>query len=187
MSIQISSSTYTGRTPQKPSGLGLTPDEEKVVEKLKAADAEVRAHENAHKSAGGPYVMGGITFRYQTGPDGKRYAVEGEVKIDTSSVSGDPEATIQKARTIRKAANAPANPSAQDRRVASQATSMEMEAMRELAQKRFEKMKNRHTDASSQDTSHSPKKNKQENPVARKYASNSAETEFMNKLLDVYF
>jgi len=41
-----------------------------------------------------------------------------KVNIDTSEASGDPEATIQKARQIQAAANAPANPSAQDRAVA---------------------------------------------------------------------
>ena len=187
MGIPISSNLNTGSLPKNVSSIGLTPDEQKMVDQLKARDAEGRAHENAHKSAGGQYGMGGITFRYQTGPDGKRYAVEGEVRIDTSSVSGDPEATIQKARAIRKAANAPASPSAQDRSVASQATAKEMEAQRELAKKRIEKMKNPHTVADSQDVLPTPKNRKPENPIARKYTTDSETEEYMNGLLDVYY
>ncbi len=187
MGIPINSNLSTGSLPGNFSGIGLTPDEQKMVDQLKARDAEVRAHENAHKSAGGQYVTGGITFRYQTGPDGKRYAVEGEVRIDTSSVSGDPEATIRKARAIRKAANAPASPSAQDRSVASQAAAMEMEAQWELTKKRLEKMKNPHGDTDTQEVLPTQKNRKPENPVARKYATGTETEDYMNKLLDVYY
>lgn len=83
-------------------------------------------------------AKGGPSFTFQRGSDGRLYAVGGEVNIDTSEASGDPEATIQKARQIRAAANAPANPSAQDRAVAAQATRMEAQARRELQQERAE-------------------------------------------------
>ena len=53
--------------------------------------------------------------------------------IDTSPISGDPEATIDKAQQIRKAAMAPAQPSAQDQRVAAAATQMEAQARAELS------------------------------------------------------
>jgi hypothetical protein len=86
--------------------------------KLKARDREVRAHEAAHTAAAGSLAKGGPSFTFQRGSDGRLYAVGGEVNIDTSEASGDPEATIQKARQIQAAANAPANPSAQDRAVA---------------------------------------------------------------------
>lgn len=109
------------------------------VQKLKQRDIEVRAHESAHLAAAGQYSTGGASFKYITGPDGKRYAVGGEVKIDTSPVRNDPQATIQKARQIRSAAMAPANPSAQDRAVAAKATKMEMEAQMQLAQEESEK------------------------------------------------
>ena len=91
------------------------------VDKLKQRDTEVRQHEQAHLAAAGPYARGGPTFEYQTGPDGKRYAVGGEVQIDTSPVEGDPQATIQKMQAVRAAALAPAEPSAQDRSVAAKA------------------------------------------------------------------
>ena len=110
----------------------LTEEEQKQVEELKARDTEVRAHEQAHIAAGGSYVRGGARYDYQTRPDGNKYAVGGEVSIDTSAVEGDPQATINKAQVILKAALAPAEPSGQDKAVASQARQMMASARKEL-------------------------------------------------------
>lgn len=110
----------------------LTEEEKQQVEKLKARDQEVRRHEAAHKAAAGPYAKGGPTYTYQRGPDGRAYAVGGEVQIDTSPIKGDPAATIRKMQVIRQAATAPANPSSQDRAVAAQAARQALEAQREL-------------------------------------------------------
>lgn len=112
----------------------LSEDQQRTVEKLKARDREVRAHEQAHLSAAGPHARGGPTFQYQKGPDNARYAVGGEVSIDVSPVSGDPEVTIRKAQVVRAAALAPSNPSPQDRQVAAAATKMESQAQQELRQ-----------------------------------------------------
>jgi SprA-related family len=109
----------------------LTPDQQRQVEKLKQRDQDVRAHEQAHMAAGGAYVKGGATFQYQQGPDGKLYAVGGEVSIDTSPVKGDPQATIAKMETIKAAALAPADPSGQDRSVAAEAEQTEAQARRD--------------------------------------------------------
>ena len=127
----------------------LSAEEEKVVQELRARDQEVRAHENAHKAAAGGYATGGPTYTYQTGPDGKRYAIGGEVQIDTSPVPNDPEATIRKAQTIRRAALAPAEPSGQDKRVAAQAAVIENRARQELAEKRREETQERVEESSS--------------------------------------
>lgn len=101
--------------------------------RMQARDREVRAHEQAHLAAGGRWVTSGPSYSYQTGPDGRRYAVGGEVGIDSSPVSGDPQATIDKARQVRAAALAPAEPSAQDLKVAARASAMEQKAQAELA------------------------------------------------------
>lgn len=122
------------------SEVELTDEEEQEVDKLKARDREVRAHEQAHLAAAGPYAKGGPTFEYQRGPDNKQYAVGGEVQIDTSKVADDPEATIRKAQVIRRAANAPAEPSSQDRHVAAQAAQMEAEARQELVEQQREEL-----------------------------------------------
>ncbi|MCA9244375.1 MAG: hypothetical protein KDA32_10500 [Phycisphaerales bacterium] len=99
----------------------LTDEEKQQVEELEQRDREVRQHEAAHSAAAGAYANGAPTFDYQTGPDGKHYAVGGEVKIDTSPIEGDPAATIAKLEQVRAAALAPAEPSGQDRSVAAQA------------------------------------------------------------------
>ena len=66
----------------------------------------------------------------------------GEVSIDTSAVPNDPDATIQKMRQVRRAALAPAEPSPQDRRVASEASRTESQARAEkLATQREERAK----------------------------------------------
>lgn len=114
----------------------LTAQEQEQVQKLEARDREVRTHEQAHVAAGGPHVLGGPSYQYQTGPDGKQYAIGGEVQIDTSPVAGDPQATIAKARMIQAAALAPASPSAQDRAIAAKAAQMQQQAQADLQELR---------------------------------------------------
>ncbi len=119
---------------RKANGEALTKDEQKQVQELKDRDRETRTHEQAHKSAAGSYAQGGPVFEYQQGPDGQRYAVGGNVSIDSSAIPGDSQATIQKMQVIRRAALAPSNPSDQDRKVAAQASQAEQQARTELRQ-----------------------------------------------------
>lgn len=109
-----------------------TVEKQQIVQELSARDREVRQHEMAHKAAGAG-ITGAVAYSYERGPDGRMYAVGGEVSIDTSAVPGDPEATLEKAEKIIRAALAPAEPSAQDYRVAAQARAMAAEARAELA------------------------------------------------------
>lgn len=112
----------------------LTNEEKKQVRELQKQDRKTRAHEQAHLGAAGGLARGGASFSFTKGPDGRLYATGGEVSIDTSPVPGDPDATIRKADTIRRAALAPAEPSSQDKAVAAQAAKMANEA-------RIEKLK----------------------------------------------
>ncbi len=112
----------------------LSSEEKKQVEQLKRRDVEVKRHEQAHKSVAGQFASGGPSYEYQTGPDGKQYAVGGEVQIDTSEVSNDPQATIQKAQQIKRAALAPKDPSSQDRQIAAEASKMEAKARQKLTE-----------------------------------------------------
>ncbi len=123
---------------KNPNTTEISDEAKKLLESLKKRDAEVKAHEQAHISAGGAFVKGGAGFQYEKGPDGKQYAVAGEVSIDASEVPGDPKETITKAETIGRAALAPANPSAQDRRVAAQAGAMKNKAEAELTKLKTE-------------------------------------------------
>nr|NJM01125.1 SprA-related family protein [Desulfobacula sp.] len=118
--------------PLSGSEQGFTPAEIKLIEELKKADTKVRQHEMAHIAAGGKYITSGANFSYQRGPNGKNYAVGGEVGIDTAPVPGDPEATITKMRQVKNAALAPADPSSQDLKVAANAMSEVSKAMSEL-------------------------------------------------------
>lgn len=123
----------TGEPNALPGRRGLTADEEREVARLKAIDRQVRAHEQAHLAAAGGIARGGASLSFVTGPDGRQYAVAGEVQIDTSAVSGSPEQTLMKARMIESAALAPADPSPADRRIAAQARQMALEARQQAA------------------------------------------------------
>lgn len=111
----------------------LSEDEERQVQKLRQRDTEVRAHEGAHSAAGGG-LAGGASYEYTTGPDGRRYAVGGEVQIDASPVRDNPAATIAKMDIVIRAALAPADPSPQDRSVATAASKARSEAQAQLRQ-----------------------------------------------------
>ncbi|HSX49460.1 MAG TPA: putative metalloprotease CJM1_0395 family protein [Cellvibrio sp.] len=103
------------------------------IQELASRDREVRAHEQAHAAIAGQYGSS-PTYSFVRGPDGVSYAVGGEVKIDTSPIPGDPEATLRKAQQLRRAANAPVEPSSQDASVAAQAAQMEQQARAELSE-----------------------------------------------------
>jgi len=179
----------------------LSADEKQQVEQLQSRDREVRAHEAAHKAAAGSLARGGASFEFENGPDGRRYAVGGEVSIDTSKVSGDPQATINKAQTIRAAANAPAQPSGQDRSVAAQATQMETEARQEVAAEQQTNTSGTNTEpgatppvsnfqgnqevAGPQRPDTSDTNNAASRTPASNFQANSAEPEPVGELLDV--
>lgn len=119
---------------------GLTEEERRQVEELKRRDAEVRAHEQAHAAAGGPYA-GAPRFQFVRGPDGKFYAKGGEVTIDTSAIPGNPQATIRKMQQVKRAALAPQEPSAQDRRVAAEADRKILQARQQIREQENEEVK----------------------------------------------
>lgn len=118
----------------------LSDDEKQLVYKLQARDTEVRAHEAAHQAAGGG-MTGGANYSYQRGPDGKMYAIGGEVSISMPGGS-DPDELIANAQQVIAAALAPANPSGQDMAVASGARALMIEAEREKAKEAYENQNN---------------------------------------------
>ena len=121
---------------------GLTDAERRKVEALKARDRQVREHERAHQIAGGHYASS-PTYRTVRGPDGKSYAVGGEVRIDTSVVPNNPEATIRKMQTVKRAALAPQEPSSADRAVAAEADAKIVRARQEIQERKIEEAKER--------------------------------------------
>lgn len=149
----------------------LNQEEKQELIELQQRDKEVRAHEQAHITAGGPYVQGGASYTYQKGPDDKQYAIGGSVNIDTGAIPGNPKATLEKARTIRKAALAPASPSAQDQKIASQASVLEIQAQQELREKNEEEEKTTDSSESNQQRTSFAMKAYQTPPTAKEVGS----------------
>ncbi|HOW68845.1 MAG TPA: putative metalloprotease CJM1_0395 family protein [Candidatus Paceibacterota bacterium] len=127
ISSQDQEETVSQADPKKTDDTAETAEIQRLAEK----DRAVRSHEAAHMAAGGQWVRGGPKFTYQRGPDGKQYAVGGEVRLDTS-VGRTPEETAAKARQIRAAALAPSDPSSRDMAVAAQAAAMEIAALQAI-------------------------------------------------------
>ena len=117
-------------------GQQLTDAELAEVRKLQQTDREVRAHERAHRAAGGG-LTGPATYTYVTGPDGKQYAVAGEVSIDVGMASSA-TATAAKMEQVIRAALAPADPSAQDLAVAAKARQILNSIRQEAREERIE-------------------------------------------------
>lgn len=103
----------------------------KVTQQLAARDREVKAHEQTHAAIGGSHA-GAPRFEYTSGPDGRLYAVSGEVSIDTSAVESDPKATLEKAQVIIRAALSVTDPSNADRQIAAEAKSLALRAMSDI-------------------------------------------------------
>jgi hypothetical protein len=119
------------------------------IASLQARDAEVRRHEAAHIAAGDGYVIGGASYTYQIGPDGRQYAVGGQVDIDTSPIPGKPEETVRKMRVVRAAALSSGQPSSADLAVAAEAAQAEAAATAEIAVARVREFAARYSDEMS--------------------------------------
>ena len=115
----------------------LTQQEQQEVMELKNTDAKVKAHEHAHKAAAVGLKTTGPNYEYETGPDGKKYAVAGDVNVSYAK-SSDPEVNLQNAQKLKAAALAPTDPSSQDRKVAQKADQEIAEAKREIMEEQAE-------------------------------------------------
>jgi hypothetical protein len=110
--------------------------EETELKDLKQRDLDVRAHEQAHAAIGGQHAAS-PKYEYERGPDGRQYAVDGEVSINISAES-TPEETVRKMQQVKAAALAPTQPSSQDLRVAAEATQKSVEARTDIAKEKAE-------------------------------------------------
>ncbi|MDK9698897.1 MAG: putative metalloprotease CJM1_0395 family protein [bacterium] len=147
-----------GTTAKRPDGKPLTDSDQQKITKLQMRDAEVKAHEQAHLAAAGNLASGGANFEYEKGPDGKAYAVGGDVQISTGG-GNTPEERLRIANQVIRAALAPANPSSQDRAVASEAMGNAAEARAEISQKTISQPANKSTDESAKALEQSPESN----------------------------
>ena len=105
-------------------------EKDSQVRELENIQREVIAHEHAHKAAAGEFG-GAISYTYTEGPDGKRYITGGEVPIKLRQ-GATPEETLRNMQQVQMAANAPADPSGQDRQVAAKAAAIAAKARSEL-------------------------------------------------------
>jgi hypothetical protein len=133
----------------------LSEEEQKTVEELKKVNDNVEKHEDAHQAVAGD-LFKGKSITYKSGPDGKQYAVAGEVQIDTTAESDDPQATMQKMERVRSAALAPSDPSAQDQKVASEASQAIMDAQAQMQQGANTQNKTGNTTEQAQNESKNP-------------------------------
>lgn len=76
-------------------------DYERVLEKFKSMDSNIRMHEQQHAALSG--TSSPIEYSYQLGPDGKMYANGGSVRLDTS-LPNNPDAASVKLDSIKKSA-----------------------------------------------------------------------------------
>ncbi|ADZ91284.1 putative metalloprotease CJM1_0395 family protein [Marinomonas mediterranea] len=160
-SSKESDSTEQAESSDDSSPNELSEEEQQQVEKLQDRHDEVVTHEQAHASVGGQYA-GSPQYSYEQGPDGQRYAVDGEVQIDVGKVSGDPEATIAKMEQVYRAALAPAEPSAADQNVAREAQSNIAEAKADIAKSTTETSSGSETVKSGENDSEAGKSNSEE-------------------------
>ena len=114
----------------------LNAQELRYISTLQEIDRRVRAHEQAHLNAAQGLAITRANYAYELGPDKKRYAVAGEVSIDTSE-ENEPEKTIDKGFRIIRAAFAPADPSPQDHAVAAHAEQMIIDAQADLMRESY--------------------------------------------------
>ena len=111
-------------------------EKEAQAKELENIQREVIAHENAHKATAGEFG-GEISYSYTEGPDGKSYIISGEVPIKFKEGS-TPEETLRNMQQVQRAANAPADPSGQDRQVAAKAAALASKARQEIIHEKTE-------------------------------------------------
>lgn len=106
------------------------------VRELEQIQQEVIAHEAAHQAAAGEFG-GGVSYSYTQGPDGQSYITGGEVPIRFKE-GATPEETLRNMQKVQAAANAPADPSGQDRQVATKAAALATKARGEITREHAE-------------------------------------------------
>lgn len=109
------------------------------IARLKAAAQQALRNRAAQMAAGGAVVSNGATYAYSIGPDGQLYATGVTLSYDTTPVTDNPQATIQKMQRVRAAALASSTPTAADYAAAATATQVEMDARLELVRQMAER------------------------------------------------
>lgn len=112
----------------------LSPEQLQQLRELERQDQQVRTRDMAFIAAAGG-AAGSYSVEYETGPDGRRYAVGADIKLDTSD-GATPEQTLAKARALRAATMSARGESSTDASAAAKAVRMEAEAHAEIERER---------------------------------------------------
>ena len=94
-------------------------DYQRVLNKFKNKDSEVKTHEQTHAS--GTTTTSAINYNYQVGPDGKLYAIGGSVRFDTS-IPKDPQSAKVKMDQLQSASSSVSSLSGADASIAQTAS-----------------------------------------------------------------
>lgn len=154
----------------------LSIKEKLEVKHLEQVERSVREHERSHLRAARDLVVNGPNYQYDVGPDGRKYAVHGEVNIDASVVNDNPADTIEKSLKIQRAALAPSDPSAKDLQAAARARILEAKAHRQLAREEEREAVMKKEEEQFQ----------QLHPGSKVYQSNMALQEGLYQILDLF-
>ncbi len=90
-------------------------DYQRVLNKFKNKDSEIRTHEQTHASNAA--TTSAINYNYQIGPDGKLYAMGGSVRFDTS-IPNDPQSAKIKLEQLKDASSSVSSMSGADSSIA---------------------------------------------------------------------
>ena len=110
------------------SEANMSTEDKALLDRLRARDSMVRGHENAHVTAAGGQASGPVQYTYQTGPDGRQYAIGGSVNIAVVSSPADDDQAARQADTARRAAEAGGQTSLRDMQVSMRAAELSTRA-----------------------------------------------------------
>jgi hypothetical protein len=109
----------------------LSSEERLEVRKLKAEDRRVRAQLQAKLGTAGNLSEGAAQLHYVTGPDGRKYVVDGDISFDTR-FEDDPARNLDKARRLQVTALAGSGVESADPALSALARRMALAAYAEL-------------------------------------------------------
>jgi hypothetical protein len=125
---KVSSGTVVSRDGDRwePS-TGSSEQIQRELQELQQRDREVRRSEFMKLQYAGIHALG-PRFDFEIGPDGKAYAVEGDVVLDIKTEAGNPVRTAEKLADVKRALMMVPNPGPEVRRLAAEVARRELVA-----------------------------------------------------------
>lgn len=143
--VEASASSDSGqsRYQARPAAVKMgSPDSESETQQMDHRSRKIVNHENKHSAVlrDSSYSADDAKPRFveQQGPDGRKYAVGGEVNTDLRPIPGNPDATEKKAESVYRSAIGDSDRSESDNEAARRAMFAAQEARRAKAMKRAE-------------------------------------------------